>query len=631
MLDGLRIMSKHPFGRAILAAFAGLIVVGFGFFGIRDVFTNFRANQLATVGGAEIGVMDYRSAYQNELQRLQRQARRAVTNEEARAIGLDRQVLARLLTGAALDQEAEKLGLSVSDADLAKGVKAEKIFAGPGGGFDQTRFDELLRDNGYTEASYLREQRATTLRQQIGAAINDGFKIPQVTLEAINRFNGETRKADYFILPPPDSSALPAPPDDEIKAFYDLRQDSYRSPEYRKATVLILSPAELAKTLTVSDDEAKKIYDRDAAAKYSTPEKRAVAQLTFQSQEVADKARSRIAKGETFAALAADKEAGGVLADLGVTTKAAIFDKAVAEAAFHDPVAGVAGPVKGQFGFVLANVTQIQPGATRGFDEVKDEIKSGIAQARAKTEAQKLHDKIEDLRASGKTLTQAAQEAGLKVETYVADAAGAGKDGPIAALAGAPELVKAMFASDVGVDNDSVARKDGGYAWFEIASVEKSRLAPLDEIKDRVAKEVRDGLAQKALAAKANDLAKQIDAGADLAALAKANGVAVQQAAGVRRSGGPGLGEPVVAEIFALPVGAAGVALAGQGGRAVLKVTDSATPPLDVKDPGLVKALPQLEASMADDLLVEYVAGLQNELGVRINQTALRAAQGGEQ
>ena len=90
MLDGLRIMSKNLFGRAILAIFAGLIVVGFGFFGIRDVFTNFRADQLATIGDEEIGVQQYRGEYQNELQRLQRQAKRAVTNDEAREIGLDR-------------------------------------------------------------------------------------------------------------------------------------------------------------------------------------------------------------------------------------------------------------------------------------------------------------------------------------------------------------------------------------------------------------------------------------------------------------------------------------------------------------------------------------------------------------
>src|SRR6266568_7914035 len=100
MLDGLRIMSKNWMGRLILAAFAGVIVVGFGIFGIRDVFTNFRSNQLATIGDAEIGVDQYRNEYQTELQRLQRQARRPITNDEARAAGFDRQVLSRLVTEA---------------------------------------------------------------------------------------------------------------------------------------------------------------------------------------------------------------------------------------------------------------------------------------------------------------------------------------------------------------------------------------------------------------------------------------------------------------------------------------------------------------------------------------------------
>ena len=80
MLDGLRVMSKNIFGRVILAAFAGLIVVGFGLLGIRDMFTNFRADQLATIGDQEISVQEYRNAYQTDLQRLQRQARRAITS-----------------------------------------------------------------------------------------------------------------------------------------------------------------------------------------------------------------------------------------------------------------------------------------------------------------------------------------------------------------------------------------------------------------------------------------------------------------------------------------------------------------------------------------------------------------------
>jgi len=41
--------------------------------------------------------------------------------------------------------------------------------------------------------------------------------------------------------------------------------------------------------------------------------------------------------------------------------------------------------------------------------------------------------------------------------------------------------------------------------------------------------------------------------------------------------------------------------------------------------------MPQLEATDADDLLEQYVAGLQSQLGAKVNQAVLRAAVGLEQ
>ncbi|WP_294541657.1 peptidylprolyl isomerase [uncultured Rhodoblastus sp.] len=636
MLGGLRVMSKNFVGRTILAIFAGLIVVGFGFFGIRDVFTNFRAHQIATIGAEEIGVQQFRGEYQNELQRLQRQARRPVTNDEALRMGLDRQVLARLLTGAALDQEAQKLGLAASDAEIARIIKADKTFAGLTGVFDQARMDELLRDNGYTEAGYVREQRQASLRRQIAVAVTGGLQLPDVLLAAINIFANETRKADYFVLPAADASLTAAPDEEAIKAYYDLRRDAYRTPQYRKVNLLVASPAEIAKTLPIADEAAQKFYDLNAAQRFAAPEKRAIAQLTFSSREAAEKSASRIAKGESFEAVAADRQAGGVLADLAVTTKADLFDKAVAEAAFALPRPGVTAPVQGQFGWVLLEVKGIEPGLTRGFGEVKEQIKAELAQGAAKGEAQKLHDRIEDLRSAGKTLEQAAEALGLKTQTYVTDAAGEGqavlsKTAPIPALAGASDLVKAIFASDVGVDNDSVSRKDGGFSWFEVVAIEPSRQPTLDEVKPAVIQSLREANAQRDLAARANELARQIDSGASLAALAAANGVEPRTAQGVKRTGAPGLTEAVVAQIFGLPVGAAGVALGEKGSRVVLKVTDAVTPPLDRANPQLVAVAPQLEASNADDLLEQFVGGLQMQLGAKVNQAALRAAIGAQQ
>ncbi len=637
MLDGLRIMSKNIYGRFILSVFAGLIVVGFGFFGIRDVFNNFRAGQLATVGDAEIGVQQYRYEYQNELQQLQRKARRAITNDEARQAGLDKQVLARLVTGAALDQAAKKLGLAVSDAEVAKAIRADRTFVGPSGAFEQARLDEILRENGYTEASYVREQREMALRQDIAGAVTGGFKAPLVVLSALNTYTNEARKAEYFVLPAPDVSQAAVPSDDAIKSFYEMRQDAYRTPEYRKVTVLIASPVEIAKTLPISDDAARQVYDKTAEQRFSVPEKRSVSLLSFAGKENADKASQRLAAGASFDAVAADKEFGGVLADLGDTTKAAMFDKAVAEAAFALPQPGVTAPAQGQFGWVLARVAKIEPGSVKSFDEVKDQIKTELAQTQARGEAQKLHDRIEDLRSAGKTLAQAAETLGLQTRSYVTDAAGAtkGESGqpgaPIPALAAAPELLKAIFASDVGVDNDSVSRKDGGFSWFEISAVEPPRLPSLDDVKPAVTKALQEGTAQRDLAAKANDLARKIESGASVAEVAAANGVQPQKAEAVHRAGAPGLSEAAVAQIFGTPVGGAGVAIAGQGGRLVFKVTDAATPPLDLKDPNLAKLLPQLEGSMADDVFAEYVSGLENQLGTKVNQRALAAATGSEQ
>jgi peptidyl-prolyl cis-trans isomerase D len=515
-------------------------------------------------------------------------------------------------------------------------IRADKTFAGPTGAFDQARMEQLLRDNGFTESSYVREQRVGAERQQVAAAVTGALKTPEVMLEAVNIFTNETRKADYFILPAPDAGKAAAPADDAIQSFYNMRKDAYRTPEFRKVNVLIVAPAELAKTLTIADDAAQKVYDQTAAQRFARPEKRVVAQLTFPSREAAEQATARIAAGTPFEAIAADKAAGGVLADLGATTRAGIFDKAIAEAAFALPQPGVTPPTQGQFGWALAHVMRIEPGHTQSFDEVKGQIKTELAQAQAKAEMQKLHDKIEDLRSSGKTLAQAADGLGLQSEILVTDPSGAGKGengqagAPIAALAGAPELLKAIFASDVGVDNDSVSRKDGGFSWFEIAAIEPSRLLALDEVKPAVIRSLQESGAQQELAAKASALARRIDAGEKLADLAAANGVEARQAEAIKRAGGAGLTEAAVAQIFGAPVGAAGVALADHGGRIVFKVTDATTPPLNPKDPGLAGLLPRLEAGLTEDVFGQFISGLQQQLGTKINQNALRAAIGSE-
>ena len=173
-----------------------------------------------------------------------------------------------------------------------------------------------------------------------------------------------------------------------------------------------------------------------------------------------------------------------------------------------------------------------------------------------------IHDAIEDERASGKPLAEAAQKANLQVTTIEGiDATGADKTGKMVNMKDAESVLRAIFASDIGVDNEAVNTRDNGYVWFEILGIEPAHDRNLDEVKDEVVKAWREDEVRRALTTKAIDLVKAMDGGESLEKIAKDNGgLKVETAKDVRRSGAANLAPGVIAQIFNLPVGRAGSA-----------------------------------------------------------------------
>ncbi|MFL5192930.1 MAG: peptidylprolyl isomerase, partial [Microvirga sp.] len=74
----------------------------------------------------------------------------------------------------------------------------------------------------------------------------------------------------------------------------------------------------------------------------------------------------------------------------------------------------------------------------------------------------------------------------------------------------------------------------------------------------------------------------------------------------------------------------AGHAASGTEGRAVFKVTSATVPPLVTTTQQAQNTENQLRNGLGDDLISEYIAQVRQDLGVTINQQALRRATGGE-
>jgi len=408
MLRGIRNASANWLGRIVMAVVMMVLAGSFAIWGINDIFRGYGNTAVAKVGDTEIQAQNFRQAYNDRLQQIERQLGRPVTPEQANALRLQQQVLQEMVAQAALDQRVRQMRLGISNAEIARRITSDPTFRSSNGQFDRAQFEAILRNAGFSEQRFVAEQRNVMLRRQILDSITADVGTPKVWLDAVNQFQNEQRSIAYVSLGPDQAGDIPPPTDEQLSKYFDERKILFRAPEYRKIVVVSVTPAELAKAVEVSDDDVKKFYDENRS-RYITPERRHVEQIVFPTLAEAQAASERIKGGMSFAALADERGLKERDMDLGTVAKTALIDPALADAAFSLKEGEVSTPVQGRFGAVIVTVLKIEPEIDKTLADVAPQIRNDIALDRAKTNVQDIHDKVEDERAGGSSLEQAAQ------------------------------------------------------------------------------------------------------------------------------------------------------------------------------------------------------------------------------
>ncbi|MGV6875129.1 SurA N-terminal domain-containing protein [Pseudochelatococcus sp. B33] len=651
MLQIFRNSGRHWIGKALTFVLFGLLIVSFAIWGVADWITNPGGSTVASVGNRTISVQEMRDAYLNQLQNVQRQLRTPVSPEQARAMGLDQQVLGQLVGQAVLDTSADDLRLAVPDATIVAIVMREPQFRDGDGNFNRAAFDAALQNAGISEPAFVREQRAVLPRRQIAESLTGDIAPPLPMQAAFHRYGAERREALHATLAPAAAGAVDDPDDAALEAWFKERTALFRLPEFRALSVLTIDPETLAKPEEVSREAALARYEADRESRYGTPETRHLQQLVFPNETEADAVHRRLtaaatadganaeqALAQAFEAIAAERKVAESDYDLGLVARNAVFDPAVAEAAFALAEPGISAPVRGRFGAVIVRVVSITPPSVQSFGEVEQSVRLAVAIDAARAAVEALHDRIEEARATARPLGEIAAENGLPFQTVPAvDRNGRGRDGaPVSDLPEADALIAAAFASDVGADNAPLRRQTStgtGYVWFDVTDVAPERDRTFEEARADALARWREEAVDDRLAAVAGEIVARLDGGEAFEAVtdslpAGALASPVSTASDIARVGeAPGLAPAVVQQIFATHRGKAGSA-AVPGGRVVFQVTGAVTPPLDAASPRAVAVAEQLSAVIAEDLLTEYIGRRQAELRPTVNPQALATATG---
>ncbi|MCF7700068.1 peptidyl-prolyl cis-trans isomerase [Loktanella sp. M215] len=498
--------------RTPIAVWIVMILIVGGLLGFGTGGFNGSVQTIGTAGSKDISIASYQSALNEQLRSLEAQVGTRVTFQQAQSMGLDRSVLAQVVTQRTLDNEAAQLGLSVGDARVRAEVLRNPAFQSLSGSFDRDAYASALRRVGLTEAAYETGIRDDMTRTLLQGAVVGGIPAAPAYADTIATFLGETRD----IVTAPVTAAqlttpVPGPTDADLQTFYDANPDMFTDPEVRKITYALLTPAMLADKVTVEDAQVQDLYDQRIDT-FRQPERRLVERLVFATAEDATAAKAELDAGTTtFDDLVAARGLAMADVDLG---DVAIGDLGAAgETVFAAATGDTVGPLDSDLGPALFRVNAVLAAEETPFEEAAPELRDELATTQARRVIQTDAETINDLIAGGATLEDLADRTDLELGTM--DFTAASTDGPAAYEA----FRTAAAAATEGAYPALVNLDDGGIFALRLDSVTPPAVAPLDQVRDRLEAAWRAAAEKTAILTRAEEIATTITPETDLATL----------------------------------------------------------------------------------------------------------------
>lgn len=591
-----------------------LLVASLGGFGVTSFGGNIQS--IGKVGDRSIDVNTYARALKQQIDGFSAQFGQPLTLAEAQGLGIDRQVLQSVLTQAALDNEAERIGLSVGDAVVATELTAMPAFQGTTGTFDRETYRFTLQQNGLSEGEFETTMREDMSRSILQGAVVGGFAAPKPLTDTLWSYTGEQRSFTLLPLTEADlPTPLATPTDAELTAFYAANIALFTRGEAKRITYAALLPDTLAPTMPVDDTELRAAYDA-RISEFMIPERRLVERLVYPTAEDAAAAKTRLDAGETFEALVAERGLTLSDIDLGDVSKADLG--AAGDAVFSLAGPGVVGPFDSDLGPALFRMNAVLAAQETPFEQARAAL---AAEEQTEAARQIIGDKVEavdDLLAGGGTIEDLATEQGMTLAQtdYVA---GATDNDPIA---GYPAFRVAADAVVMGDFPEAILLDDGGLVALRLDEIVPPAPIPFETVRDKVAEAWRAQALAAALSAQAVAVKTAVEAGGALATQGTPTVIT-----GVDRQGTvDGAPPEVLRAAFTMAPGDLRV-IEAAGYTALLQL-DAILPAPDAGDDATAmrEAIRvEVEKSIAQDAFSLYTGALTAEAGITLDQAAINA------
>lgn len=504
-MESFRKLIKGWLGKVLLVLFLTPLAL----VGIEGYFSGGNKGGIAkTVNDLEIS----NTELENQIKNYKDQFLQMVQGDESllNQSYIEKFALDGLIDRALLIQQAEKLGIALSDAQIEQMI-AQQPSLQLNGQFDQKTYENYLRSVGMTNQSLINNIRQDHGLNMLVSAITNNSLVNPLDIQQISNLQSEQRSLFLSSIKLDDYKKGIKVTDQEINDYYNKHSNQFKQFATVDVDYVVVTPEMSVKANTdITDADLKQAYD-EFVAKQQKDAKVDVKHILIltenrtaaAAEKLANDVYAKIQQGMSFADAVAQysedpgsKSVAGVVDGYAAGVFGDTFDQAVIASK-----GGVSKPIQTEFGY---HIIQANTAATAvpSFESEKARLTAEVRHSKAANAYSDLVNGLNELVVDSDALDVVTQELKSAQVKSIKNVSLATQD-PVLAD---PAVRVKLFNEDVknGDRNASsnIQLANGHTVWIKVRDYTAAGVQPLEKATERVKAKLINQKAYEAAKAK---------------------------------------------------------------------------------------------------------------------------------
>ncbi len=617
--------------KRLMQVVLALVALPFAFWGIDSYQRVFNlTNDIASVDGQKITEQEFADALRQQQERMRSLLGRNYNPALFESPEMRLELLEGMVSQRLLAQFAVRNNITVDNDQLREAIASIPAFQ-EDGRFSKSRYEAMVRAEGYTPPSFEASLRRDLIMQQLTGALADSGISPKAAARDVAQLRAQRREVSEHLIPiePQLAQAKIAP--ETVRALYDGNPDRFQVPEEVRIEFLVLTPDALVSSEQISADAVKAYYDANIS-KFGEPEQRQASHILIALKSGAgdaEKTRARERAGQILAQLRKSpgrfaELAKGNSADSGSASKGGdvgyfspgMMVRPFEEAAFRQKLNEIGDLVESDFGFHIIKVTGIKPGKMKSLADARPGIEIELRKQQA---AKRFAESAESFSNLVYEQADSLKPAAEKFKLAIQEAGGITRQSSTVQLLNNPKVLAALFSNDSMKNRRNTEAIEVAQNTLVAARVTDHKPAsrrPFDEVKGEIARQLAR---QEALEVARKRGAERLEE------LRKGNASAASFGAArtVSRDNPASLGPEALSQIFRADASVlpAYIGVDSPNGYAIYRISHVIDAPQDETRQRGVQT--ELARMIGTQEFKSFLAGLRSDAKVEINKALL--------